>query len=393
MTRRGALAGLAGFLAGSPLLRGQQDPFPLSEQTRVQGLGEMRNTWDFEAVFNANLLRRFRDYNAHGDGTEWTLRRNRQAFDWVEMVPGEAVDPNSVNLATQVYGTKMSCPIMIAPTASHGDVHPGGEAETHRGASAAKTPYIVAHQPSVPLEKVAAAADGPIWYQLYGLPEPEANRAVLELAQSVGCQAIVVTADQQASSYPRSLHDRNLRGVAAPSTPEALAQEAASAAAAGPALYGVDSERLWYNWQWLDKIRKFVHVPVLVKGILTGEDAQICAERDLGIIVSNHGGRSMDYDPSTLEVLPEIVETVRGRVPVLFDSGIRRGCDALKALALGANAVCVGRVPRWGLGAFGAPGLQRVLEILQAELVQAAAAAGHANLASINKNAVRTRFT
>jgi isopentenyl diphosphate isomerase/L-lactate dehydrogenase-like FMN-dependent dehydrogenase len=231
---------------------------------------------------------------------------------------------------------------------------------------------------------VAAAANGPLWYQLYGSQKPEDNREVLELAQSVGCQAIVVTVDQQASSYPRSLHDRNLRGYVNP---------APAPAAAGPALYGVDPERLWYTWEWLDEIRKFVHVPMLVKGVLTGEDARICADRGLGVIVSNHGGRSLDYDPSTLEVLPEIVEQVRGRVPVLFDSGIRRGSDVLKALALGANAVCVGRVPRWGLGAFGAPGLQRVLEILQAEVVQAAAAAGHASLASIDKSAVRTHFT
>jgi len=382
---------MAGFLAGSTLLKGQQDPFPLSEHKRALGIGEMQNVWDFEAVFDANENRVARDYNAHGDGTEWTLRRNREAFDWVEIVPGKAVDPGSVNLSTRVCGTRMKHPIMIAPTAAHLGVHPDGEAGTQRGATAAQTPYIVAHLPNIPLPDVAAAGSGPLWYQLYGDREAEANRAILELAQSVGCQAIVVTADQGAARYPRSLHDRNLRGVAIPATGHRTVSRSAYSPAPAQR-YGVDPGRLWYSWKWLDEIRKFVTVPVLVKGILTGEDAAICAERGLGIIVSNHGGRSLDYDPSTLEVLPEIVDAARGRVPVLFDSGIRRGRDIFKALALGADAVCLGRVPRWGLGAYGAPGVQRVLEILQAELVQAAAEAGHTTLASINRSAVRTHF-
>jgi isopentenyl diphosphate isomerase/L-lactate dehydrogenase-like FMN-dependent dehydrogenase len=132
---------------------------------------------------------------------------------------------------------------------------------------------------------------------------------------------------------------------------------------------------------------------MLVKGILTAEDAVICVERGLdGIIVSNHGGRSLDYGPSTLEVLPEIVDAVRGRIPVLVDSGFRRGTDVLKALALGADAVCLGRATRWGLGAFGAPGVQRVLEMLQAELVAAMAAAGRASLAALDGTAVKASF-
>jgi len=133
---------------------------------------------------------------------------------------------------------------------------------------------------------------------------------------------------------------------------------------------------------------------MLAKGILTAEDAKLCLEHGLdGVYVSNHGGRSIDYGPATLEVLPEIADAVAGRVPVLFDSGIRRGSDILKALGLGATAVCVGRVPRWGLAAYGPLGVQRVLEILQAELVQAMAATGRPTLASINRSLVRTDFS
>ena len=151
---------------------------------------------------------------------------------------------------------------------------------------------------------------------------------------------------------------------------------------------------MWYEWRYLDQIRPFITGPMLVKGILTAEDALLCLEHGAqGIIVSNHGGRSLDYGPSTLEVLPEIVDAVRGRVPVLVDSGFRRGADVMKALALGANAVCLGRATRWGLGAFGIPGAQRVIEMVQAELVAAMAAAGRRSLADLDRTALRVRFT
>jgi len=387
MSRRTALAGFASFLAASPLLRAQQDPYPLSEHKRALGLAEMQNVWDFEAIFNANLPVAVHDYTAHGDGTEWTLRRNRQAFEWVEIRPGRPAAPAAVDLSTKIFNTRMKVPIMIAPTASHGAVHPEGEAASARGAAAAGAPYIVAHLPSVPLPKIAAAAGGsPLWYQLYGEREVEANRGFLEQAQAVGCEAIVVTVDQVAAYYPRTLRDRNLLGRPLPAGRVARGT-------AGAARYGIDTTRLWYTWRWLDEIRKIIKVPVLVKGILTPEDARLCADRGVGVIVSNHGGRSLDYDPSTLEVLAEVVDAVNGKVPVLFDSGIRRGSDAFKALALGADAVCVGRAQRWGLGAFGAPGVQRVMEILQQELVQAAAAAGHTRRATINRSAITTHFT
>jgi isopentenyl diphosphate isomerase/L-lactate dehydrogenase-like FMN-dependent dehydrogenase len=132
---------------------------------------------------------------------------------------------------------------------------------------------------------------------------------------------------------------------------------------------------------------------MVAKGILTAEDARLCLEHGLdAVYVSNHGGRALDYSPSTLEVLPEIVDAVEGRVPVLFDSGIRRGADILKALALGATAVCLGRVPRWGLGSYGAAGVQRVLEIVQAELVRAMAATGQPTLGAVGRTLVRTDF-
>ena len=159
------------------------------------------------------------------------------------------------------------------------------------------------------------------------------------------------------------------------------------------ARYHVGVSRLWTNWDYLDAIHKFIKGPMLVKGILTAEDAELCVQHGVdAILVSNHGGRSMDYGPATLEALPEIVAAVRGRIPVLVDSGFRRGSDVFKALALGASACGIGRANRFGLGAFGAPGVQRVLEIMQRELVLAAAGAGRRTLASIDKTAVKVNF-
>jgi isopentenyl diphosphate isomerase/L-lactate dehydrogenase-like FMN-dependent dehydrogenase len=244
---------------------------------------------------------------------------------------------------------------------------------------------IVSNVASLPLDKIATAAKGTLWFQLYPKEELDANREVLDNAQTAGCQAVVVTIDQQAAVFERSLHDRNLNPV------PPGGRRGPRTAPRNP--YRVNEGRLWYDWKLFAQLRQLIKVPMVAKGILTAEDARLCLEHGLdAVYVSNHGGRSLDYSPSTLEVLPEIVEAVQGRAPVLFDSGIRRGEDILKALALGATAVCLGRVPRWGLGSYGPAGVQRVLEVLQAELAQAMTATGQSTLASLNRALVRTEF-
>ena len=385
--RRQAIRAFAGFLAGSPLIDAyQQDPF--RDHSRVPKLEELLTPFDFEPVAYAKLPRLAYDYTAYGEGSEFTLRRNRQAFDWVQLVPDvlTASAGASPVTATKILGTPSPSPIMISPTAAHLQLHPDAETATYQGAAAAaETPMIVSNVSSLPFEKIAAAAKSPLWFQLYPKPELEANREVLERAQTAGCRAVVVTIDQQASVYERALHDRNLGS--------APFRRGSNPRGAIRNPYRVDEYRLWYEWKFFDRIRPIVKVPMIAKGILTPEDALLCLEHGVdAIYVSNHGGRSLDYGPSSLEVLPEIVDAVRGRVPVLFDSGVRRGSDVLKALALGASAVCLGRIPRWGLGAYGAPGVQKILEIMQAELKQAMALTGRATLASINRTLVRTDF-
>jgi isopentenyl diphosphate isomerase/L-lactate dehydrogenase-like FMN-dependent dehydrogenase len=385
MSRREALAGLASFLAASPLLHAQRDPWPLGPHRRFLGFDEMRDVFDFEPIFRANVPLSVYDYTAHGTESEFTLYRNRDAFEWVQLIDRGGVDPKDVDTSKELFGHRMPSPIMLAPTARQRDLHPDGELGMHRAATTTGTTMIVSNASSLPFARIAQAAEGPLWFQRYATREMEPNRVALGGAQEVGSQTIVVTIDQQASFYERDLHDRHLGG-----TPRRVTRPTPQNPA-NP--YRVGAGRLWYEWQLFDDLRPMCQVPMLAKGILTGEGAKKCVEHGCdGVIVSNHGGRAIDYGPSSLEVLEEVVEAVGGRVPVLIDSGFRRGSDALKALALGADAVCFGRASRWGLGAFGEEGAQRVLEILNAELKQAMAAAGVASLAKIDRSIVKTNF-
>jgi isopentenyl diphosphate isomerase/L-lactate dehydrogenase-like FMN-dependent dehydrogenase len=398
VTRREALLSLAGILAGSPLLRAQLDPRPLKDHRRAPGLDEMLDAFDFEPICFANMTLRNYDYMAHGSDSEFTLRRNREAFQWVDLVERPGVTPDAVDTSTEVLGLTLKYPMFVAPSTRQRDLHPDGDSGMYQGATATGTPMIVASGSSVPIQRVAEAATGPRWSQFYPIENLTAARDQLELFQTHGARAIVVTVDQQASNYERDLHDRNLGGNpggvgAGRGGGRGAAPASRASAKRGPAQYGADPRRLWYNWKYLDDIRPFIKGKMLVKGIVTAEDAKICVERGVdGIVVSNHGGRTLDYVPSTLEVLPEIVDAVGGRIPVLVDSGFRRGSDLVKAIALGASAVCLGRAPRWALGAFGAAGVQRLLEIIQAEFREAMAKTGRTKLAALDRTAVRTNF-
>jgi 4-hydroxymandelate oxidase len=397
-SRRNALARVAGIMAASPIAAvvAQSDPRPLGEHHRALSLAEMQTSFDFEPVFFDNVPLQVYDYTAHGDGSEFTLRRNRQAYDWVDIVPTRAPIPASqVDLSSELLGVKMKFPIIVAPTAAMVPLHPDGEIGMFKAATAASnTLMILSINTSTPVARVAPAAPGgTLWGQFYPLENRAAAQRSMDTYQNAGVNAIIVTVDQQASYYERTQQDRNLGGRVAHTGGFAARAGSGAAALTGAARYRINGFRLWYTWQYIDDLRKMVKGPLLIKGILEPEDAKLAIEHGAdAIIVSNHGGRSMDYGPSTLEVLPEIVAAVNGRIPVIFDSGIRRGADIFKALALGANAIMLGRTTRWGLAAFGAPGAQRVIEILQQELVQMAAAAGCAKLSDINKTTVKANF-
>ena len=290
---------MAGFLAGSPLVRAQQDPF--RDHSRVPGLNELLTAFDFEPVAYVKVQRFNYDYTAYGTDGEFTLRRNREAFDWVQIVPRKILDASPVQTATEILGTKMPFPIFVSPSAGHGQLHPDAETATYKGAAAANTPYIVSGAATLPFDKVAAAAaGGPLWYQFYPRADLDASRDLLDKVQTAGAKAVVVTIDQQAAEHDRTLHGRNLS-----------ARVPATRRAAPTNPYRLPEYRLWYTWKYLDQIRPIIKVPMLAKGVMTGEDAKLCLEHGVdAIYVSNHGGRSLDYCPSTLEVLPEIVAAV-----------------------------------------------------------------------------------
>jgi isopentenyl diphosphate isomerase/L-lactate dehydrogenase-like FMN-dependent dehydrogenase len=256
----------------------------------------------------------------------------------------------------------------------------------HVGATGAQATMMVSIGATLPIEKIAAAAKGPLWYQYTPRREPD---EVLARAQAVGCRTVSVTVDNRCLYFERDLHSRHLGGK-----PRTSARPMTGVGNSSWNPYGVsDIMGPGLTWKHLDEVRRLFKGPMLMKGVVSVEDALMALEHGIeGIIVSNHGGRALDYGPSTLEALPGIVDAVRGRVPVLIDSGFRRGSDVFKALALGAKAVMLGRATRWGLGAFGAEGVQKVLEILQAELVASMKRAGRPTLASIDRTAVRTRF-
>jgi len=386
MTRRVALSGIGGALAASPLFADGQDPF--RDHSRIPRMEELSTVQDFEPVAFARMPADAYGYTAHGGEGEFSLRRNRQAFDWLELVPRGVVDVSSVQTATELLGTSMAFPIMVSPTAAHITLNRESEAATYRGATAAtNTPYIVSHNATLSKDKIAAASTGPLWFQLYPQKSMDATKKWLDDMAAVGGKALVMTIDQQASYYERAVHHRNLNIPPGPRPAPRKRPDVGSLA------YGVPEGRLWYNWKYAEDVKAMIKVPMIAKGILTGEDAKLCIEHGFdAVYVSNHGGRSMDYVPSSIEVLEEVVTAVGGRIPVMLDSGVRSGSDILKALALGAKVVCIGRGCRWGLAAYGQPGVTRVLEILQSELVLAMAQTGRPTLGSIDRSLVRTNF-
>jgi len=410
-SRRQALARMAGFLAASPIATAmaQLDPVtPITEVRRIKGLAEMQTAFDFQPVFAGNLLTSTAEFTAHGDGSEFNLRRNRQAFDWVDIVRTRpAIAATQVDLSSELFGVKMKFPILVAPSSGQNGLHPDGEHGMVKGATAANMVHILTGATNASVQAALKAVPGAALFgQHYPNQNLTAEHQYVEGVEAAGSHCLVITCDQQASVYERTLMIRNLggratggRGAGGGNAAAANAAAAAAAAAAGgPAVagsvrYRVSGRRLWYSWSYFDAVRKAAKGKLVLKGIVDAEDARLAVEHGAdGIIVSNHGGRSMDYGPATLEVLPEIVAAVRGRIPVLIDSGFRRGSDIFKALALGASAVCLGRTARWGLGAFGAAGAQRVFELIEQELIQTAAATGCAKLSDINTTMVRTHF-
>ena len=389
ITRRDAARSLLSFVAGSPLLRAQEAP---RLPDRLVSIDQLYNVMEFETVARAHMVKAAYDYIAGGADDEWTLHRNREAFQKITFRPHMLVDVSKLDLSLELFGQKIEMPILVAPTAGHQQAHPDGELATIRAAGQVKTIMAVSSNSSYPIDKIGAAATGPFWFQLYTEPDRDSARERVERALAAGAKAVVWTVDNGYLPHrERLLRDR----LASPGPPEpsgAAPPPVARRRGAPPVnKYRVGQEfTAGLTWSFLQELRSYTPVPLLIKGILTPEDAKRAVENGAqGVIVSNHGGRYLDGAPATIEVLPEIVDAVGGRIPVLVDGGFRRGTDVLKALAIGAKAVLIGRPPLWGLGAFGQPGVARVLELLQSELALAMGLAGRPTLASIDRSLIR----
>jgi 4-hydroxymandelate oxidase len=353
------------------------------------------NIDDLESMARARLERSAYDYYAGAAGDERTLEANRRAFDRVMLRPRVLVDVSRVETAAIVLGERLSMPILLAPTAFNRLADPQGELAAARAAGDAGTAMIVSTISTFTIEEIAQAARGPLWFQLYVYKDREVTRELVARAEAAGYRALVLTVDT-----PRlGRRERDMRnGFTLPAGVTIRNLETCRAVVAGAVAWPADSSFSAYvhglfdaslGWDAVEWLRSITRLPILLKGILTPEDARAAVSAGAsGLIVSNHGGRQLDGVEPTIRALPGVVEAVAGGAEVLVDGGVRRGVHVLKALALGARAVLIGRAYLWGLAAEGEAGVRRALAMLQSELELAMALSGRPTIAAIDRSLV-----
>ena len=337
---------------------------------------------DVEAAAQKVMTPAVYSYVAGGSADEITVRRNRDKYREIILQPRVLRDLSGLDCSTTLLGRRMPTPIILAPTGTQRLSHPEAELATVRGAGSVGTTSVLSSGSNTSIEDVVAAATEPVWFQLYVARQREIAHALVERVQAAGAKALCVTVDSPLDG-PRNRQFRET----APLPPGASYPHYAGIRDAY-AIQTLDTIRpanlMWKDIEWLRSITK---VPLLLKGIMNPEDAVLGLEVGAdGFIVSNHGGRCLDTQPSTIEVLPRVVAAVKGRAPVIVDGGIRRGTDIVKALALGASAVQIGRPYVYGLAVGGAAGVAHVLKILRQELLMAMSLVGRPTIASIDRS-------
>jgi 4-hydroxymandelate oxidase len=344
------------------------------------------NVFDFAAVAEDKLPPAHWGYLRTGVDDDVQLAVNREGFRRFHVRPRRLVDVHDPDTSVELFGERWDTPIVICPCGSQGAFHPEGELATARAAGAKGHLMMLSNVSSNGVEDVIAARGAPVWQQLYPTDSWAVAEGVVRRAEAAGCPAIVLTVDLQPGGNRETL-DRYIRTDTRDC--EVCHTGAPMPMYDGLDLSGAEIIPTTLTWDFVERLRNATPMRVLIKGISTAEDARLCVENGVdGIVVSNHGGRADDFGLSTIEVLPEVVAAVGGRIPVIVDSGFRRGTDILKAMALGASAVGIGRPYLWGLGAFGQPGVEAVLTLLRAELVLAMQQAGIPSLSRIPASAV-----
>jgi len=337
-------------------------------------MSQIVNLFDFEKLAVSKMTDMAYEYVASGAADEFTVRWNRQALDAIKLNPTVLVDVSQIDTSTSLLGLDLPHPILIAPTAYHKIMHPEGELATAQGASAARALYVVSSFTTTPLEEIAKVATQPLWLQLYVRDDRSFTKDLVQEAEYRGCRALCVTVDTPVAGVRNRQQRVNFAlpdGIHTPHMTDAFA---------------LTKSLTWKDIEWL---KSFAKIPVLLKGILNPDDAEKAIQSGIsGIIVSNHSGRNLDTVPATIEALPRIAEKVNNKIPILMDGGIRRGTDVLKAIALGANAVLVGKPICFGLACGGAEGVAKVLEILKTELELAMALTGKATIAEIDSSVI-----
>jgi 4-hydroxymandelate oxidase len=348
------------------------------------------NLAEFERAARECLDPMIYDYYAGGAEDEVTLRANRSAYERFMLRPRVLVDVSNVDPAVELFGERLSLPVLLAPAAFQRLAHPEGELASARAARAAGTLLVASTVSTHTVEQIAAAAPGPFWFQLYVFRDREITRAIVQRAEACGARALCLT-----TSVPvQGKRERDTRnGFRLPPDVE-IANFSGSDQARLPDGQGSRLEAFInrefdpaVTWDAVEWLRSITSIPVLLKGVLAPEDAKLAVQHGVdGLIVSNHGGRQLDACIPTILALPDVVDAVEGRIPVLMDGGIRRGTDVLKALAVGAAAVMIGRPYLWGLAVGGQQGVEAVIAHLRAEIVRTFALVGYTTVKALDRS-------
>jgi 4-hydroxymandelate oxidase len=334
-------------------------------------LDQLVSVNDFEAAAEKRITHPVWARVQGGAADEITVRWNREAWQRIRLYPRVLVDVSKLDTRVQLFGQELPFPILLGPTGAQGWIHSNGDLEVVAGAAAAQATLVISSSASLRVEDVARHAKGPVWFQMYVQRDRGFTRDLVQRAEDSGCRALCITVDSP-SHGNRDREQRVKSQLPNRPLPNFLSKDY------------LDPSVTWKDIDWL---HSFARTPLLLKGILSADDAETGVKAGIdGIVVSNHGGRNLDTVPATSEVLPSIVERVEGRVPVIVDGGIRRGTDILKALALGAVAVQIGRPYLYGLGVAGAEGVERVVTILRKEFELAMMLTGRPTIGSIDRS-------
>jgi 4-hydroxymandelate oxidase len=377
------------FLAASPLLgaAGQVQP----RSGIIASPQDALNVFDFESAAREKLPAAHWGYLATGVDDDATVRANRAGFSRFQIRSRRLIDVSKIDTSIRLLGGSWSTPVILAPTSSHRAFHPDGELAVARAARSKGHLLMLSNLTTSPIEEVNAAHGQPVWFQLYPTTEWNVTRTMVKRAEAAGCPVLVFTVDQISGS-----NRETLRRLERQDTRDCrLCHDRTSLQtrnARRPMFSALDLTGVGFQppvtWDYVKRLKDATPMPLVIKGLVTREDAELAvANGAAAIVCSNHGGRADETGRSSIESLPEVVEGA-GHIPVLVDSGFRRGTDIFKALALGADAIAVGRPYLWGLAAFGQAGVEAVLDILRKELALAMRLAGVTSIAGITRDFV-----